>query len=258
MTHTVTVPARMRRCRPQSSTRARMAWRSQDAVRRQAVGQERHRLARELHDGAIQDVLVAGLTIGLCLAELPADSPLRAKLEEAKRLTGVAMRRLRSSLQTLREGADAAGEDLPDMLRRLRAGHPAHQLAVDVEVTGTPVPLAPAVRRSLFQAASECVFNAAVHARADHVTVRLSYRRGTVGLRVADDGRGKPETLMRIIRGEVPGTGGGYHTGLADIAARTAELGGTLRAGRSGLGGIVVRVVLPVSPLAGTCGDTDG
>ena len=201
---------------------------------------------------------MAGLTIDLCLAELPAGSPVRAKLEEARRLTGVAMRRLRSSLQSLREGADAAGEDLPDMLRRLRAGQPAHQLAVDVEITGTPVRLHPPVRQSLFRVASECVFNAAVHARARRAVVRLSYGMGAVTLSVADDGRGEPKTLMKIIRGEVPGACGGYHVGLSDIAAQTAELGGTLRAEQSDLGGIVVQVVLPVNSLAGDPGGSDG
>ena len=39
---------------------------------------ERHRLARDLHDGAIQEVLAAGLAIDLCLADTPAGSPMHA------------------------------------------------------------------------------------------------------------------------------------------------------------------------------------
>ena len=88
---------------------------------------------------------------------------MHARLEHAKRLTATAVRRLRSSLQNLREGASAADEQLPDMLRRLEARIPRDQLDVSVDVTGAPVPLPAAVRRSLFQVASECVFNAAVH-----------------------------------------------------------------------------------------------
>ena len=48
------------------------------------------------------------------------------------------------------------------MLRRLEVPHPADHLDVSVEVTGPPVPLTAAARRSLFQVASECIFNAAV------------------------------------------------------------------------------------------------
>jgi signal transduction histidine kinase len=255
MTH-ATVPAHLHAIGPQPPAPGRLARhnddlarRGQQVVRRQAAERERRRLARELHDGAIQEVLAAGLTLDLCLAELPEGSPLRAKLEEARRLTSTGLRRLRSLLQNLRESAGTGEADmaeLPDMLERLRSGHPGGQLDVSVEVTGTPVPLGAEVRRSLFRVASECVFNAAVHARARQVAVRLNYGCGVVALTVADDGHGKPKTLMKIIRGEVPGTGSGYHVGLADVAARTEELGGTLLAKRSDLGGIAVQVLLPM------------
>jgi signal transduction histidine kinase len=224
----------------------------------QVAEKERHRLARELHDGAIQEVLAAGLAIDSCLADMPAESPLRARLEHARRLTATALRRLRSSLQDLREGGSAADEELPDMLRRLSDRHQAHQLDVRVEVTGPQAPLMAPVRRSLFQVASECVFNAAVHGRARRVVIRLSYGRGEVALCVADDGHGSPKTLRKIIRGGVPGTGGGYHLGLADIAARAEEMGWSLRADRSDLGGIAIRVSLPGWEAGDMQGETDG
>lgn len=247
MTHTA-VPVPVRPFRPPPSVPAQVA-RTDSAMMRQVAEHERHRLAGELHDGALQEVLAAGLAIDSCLAEVPAGSPIHARLEHAKRLTAAAMRRLRSSLQSLREGENAPDEDLPDMLRRLRPPLRAGQLDVSVEVSGSPVPLTAAARRSLFQVASEGVFNAAVHGGARRVVIRLSYGRGAVTLCVADDGRGKPRTLRKIIRGEVPGTSGGYHMGLADIAARAEEMGWTLRADRSDLGGIALQVLLPGSAL---------
>lgn len=224
---------------------AQAAYLGQLAAQQQVVSYERRRLARELHDGAIQEVLAAGLAIDLCLADMPAGSPARARLEDARRLTASALRRLRSSLQSLREGTTAPDEDLPELLRRLQSGPAASQLDVSVEVTGAVVPLAPSVRRPLYQMASEFVFNAAVHGGARHAVVRLGYTHGGVVLCVADDGRGRLKLLRKILRGEVPGTGGGYHTGLADIAARAQEMGWTLRADRSELGGIAVQVLLP-------------
>lgn len=238
----VQIPAQS--VRPQPFALAQVACRSELAVGQQVAEFERRRLARELHDGAIQEVLAAGLAIDLCLADAPAAAPAQARLEDARRLTASALRRLRSCLQNLREGANPPDEELPDLLQRLRTRHPADQLDVSVEVTGPPVPLSPAVRWSLFHVASECVFNAAVHGQARRAVIRLSYGRGGVALCVADDGRGKLKTLRKIIRGEVPGTGGGYHTGLADIAARAEEMGWTLRADRSDLGGIAVQVLL--------------
>jgi signal transduction histidine kinase len=265
MTHTA-VPAHILSFRPQPTALAPVAHRDQSVVPQQVTELERHRLARderrrlarELHDGAIQEVLAAGLAIDLCLAEVPAGSPMHARLEHAKRLTATAVRRLRSSLQDLREGAGAPDEELPDMLRRLKARHPAHQLDLSVEVTGPPVPLKTAVRRSLFQVASECVFNASIHGRARRAVIRLSYGCEVVALCIADDGRGNPKTLRKIIRGEVPGTGGGYHLGLADIAARAEEMGWTLRADRSDLGGIALQVLLPMQAPGDMQGETDG
>ena len=229
MTQTA-VPGRIR---SQPSIPAQAAWGSPSAWPRVLADHERRRLARELHDGAIQEVLAAGLAIDLCLADAPAGSPMHASLEHARRLTATAVRRLR-------------GRHRPD------------QLDVSVEVTGPPVPLATAVRRSLFQVASECVFNAAIHGRARRAVIRLSYGRGVIALCVADDGHGKPATLRKIIRGEVPGTGGGYHLGLADIAARAEEMGWTVRADRSDLGGIAVQVLLPVPAVDDVRGESDG
>src|SRR5215831_16657038 len=252
------VPVPIQSSRPQPSTVAQVAHRSRLALRQQVAVDERRRLARELHDGAIQEVLAAGLAIDLCLADMPAESPMRTRLEDARRLTASALRRLRSSLQSLREGTNAPDEELPDLMRRLAARHPAHQLDVSLEITGPPVPLPPAVRWSLFHVASECVFNAAVHGGARRTVIRLSYGREVVALCVADDGHGKLKTLRKIIRGEVPGTGGGYHTGLADIAARAEEMGWTLRACRSELGGIAVQVRLPWPAPDGMRGETHG
>ena len=91
----------------------------------------------------------------------------------------------------------------------------------------------------------------------DHAIVRLNYGCEVITLCVADDGRGNPKTLRKIIRGAVPGTGGGYHLGLADIAARAEEMGWTLRADRSDLGGIAIQVLLP-APAGYERGESDG
>jgi signal transduction histidine kinase len=256
MTQTA-VPALVPLSRPQPFVPAQAARPSQPGVQQLLAEHERHRLARELHDGAIQEVLAAGLAIDLCLADIPAGSPLYARLDEARWLTAAAVRRLRSSLQNLREGAAIRDEDLADMLQRFTARRAAGQLDVSLEVTGSPVSLTPTVRRALFQVAGECVFNATLHGGARRVIIRLSYGCGIVALCVADAGGGKPNTLRKIIRGEVPGTGGGYHTGLFDIAARAEEMGWTLRVDRSELGGIAVRVVAPLPVSGNRMGGSD-
>ena len=144
MTQTA-VPVPVQPFRPQPFGLAQAAYRSQQAVGQQVAELERRRLASELHDGAIQEVLAAGLAIDLCLADAPAGSLMHARLEHAKRLTATAVRRLRSSLQNLREGMAVPDEELPGMLLRLVARHLARELDVSLEVTGPQVPLPAAV-----------------------------------------------------------------------------------------------------------------
>jgi signal transduction histidine kinase len=219
---------------------------------------ERRRLARELHDGVIQQVLAAGLAIDWCMGEVPAGSPVYEQLAVAKRLARNAGRGLRSSLQELTQRPDGDDEDLPDMLRRLLDTHATPRLRLDLQIRGTPEPLPPAARWWLYRFAGECLFNSAVHADARHAAIRLRYADGAVALSVADDGHGRPKTLRKIISGEVPGTGGGYHFGLTDIAAQAREMGWTLRVSRADLGGIAMEAQLPVRQVPDIAGDADG
>jgi signal transduction histidine kinase len=220
-----------------------------------AADSERRRLARELHDSIIQQVLAAGLAIDWCMGEVPAASPVYEQLALAKRLAGNAARELRSSLQELTQRTDGDDEDLPDLLRRLLDSRATPQLRLDLQVCGTPEPLPPATRRWLYQFAGECLFNCAVHAHARHAAIRLRYADGAVALSVADDGHGRPETLRKILAGEVPGTGGAYHYGLTDIAARAREMGWTLRVSRADLGGIAMEAQLPTGQVPDITGD---
>ncbi|WP_245559913.1 histidine kinase, partial [Nocardia asiatica] len=72
-----------------------------DAMQRQALDDERHRIARELHDSVTQDVLSAGMTIEICRSELAASRGERdeivEKLSAAKDLTRHVVERLRAA-----------------------------------------------------------------------------------------------------------------------------------------------------------------
>jgi signal transduction histidine kinase len=216
----------------------------------------RRHLARHLHDSVIQRVLAVGLAIDWCMGEVPRGSPVHEQLTAAKRQACGAVRELRSSLQELTQPADGEDEDLPDMLVRLLDTHATARLCPSLQVHGTPQPLPLATRRWLYSFASECLFNSAVHAAARRAAIRLRYCGGAVTLCVADDGHGKPRTLRKVISGEVPGTGG-YHFGLADIAACAREMGWTLRVSRADLGGIAMEVQLPTRQVSDIAGDAD-
>ena len=106
----------------------------------------------------------------------------------------------------------------------------------------------------MFRVAGEALFNAAVHAQGTVAVVRLAFRKDRLVLSVSDDGIGDPEHVRRSLRVAAAGDLDGSHRGLANMAERAREIGGTLRIRRVPQGGIrlEVGVPLPLEPAAAT------
>jgi signal transduction histidine kinase len=216
------------------------------ARQREVLDNERHRIARELHDSVTQYALSAGMHIELVRTEI-ADDRLRAQLGTAKDLTCRAVEQLRSAIYALSD-ADGCGadEDLPSMLRRLSGVHMPDELRVEVRIGGKPVALPTECEQSLFRIAGEALFNTAVHADAARAVVRLAYRCRAVRLTISDDGAGSPDEVRRSLRAATLATPSGEHRGLVNMQARARELGGSLTFRRARLGGLQVQVDIPV------------
>ena len=213
------------------------------ARQREVLDDERHRIARELHDSVTQYVLSAGMHIELVRSEIGGHR-LRAQLDTAKDLTRRAVEQLRSAIYALND-EHADGEDLPSMLRRLSGVHMPDELSVEVRIGGKPMALPPECEQSLFRIAGEALFNTAVHGEASRAVVRLAYSCKTVRLTISDDGVGRPEEVRRSLRA-ASATPSGEHRGLVNMQARARELGGTVAFRRARLGGLQVQVEIPV------------
>jgi signal transduction histidine kinase len=214
------------------------------ARQREVLDSERHRIARELHDSITQYALSAGMHIELARTEV-VDPRLRTHLDTAKDLTRRAVEQLRSAIYALHHREGDADEDLPSMLRRLSEVHMPDELRVEVRIGGEPVPLPAECEQSLFRVAGEALFNTAVHGDAGRAVVRLAYGGGQVRLTISDDGSGRPEEVRRNLRAAVA-CPSGEHRGLVNMAARARELGGALSFRRARLGGLQVRVDIPI------------
>ncbi|GAU66716.1 putative two-component histidine kinase [Streptomyces sp. NBRC 110611] len=95
------------------------------------------------------------------------------------------------------------------------------------------------VAQTAYRIVQESLSNVVKHADAGHTRVTLAYRRGYVGVTVADDGRGIPRN-SRLIES-------GY--GIPGMHWRCEAYGGTLSVLSPGTGlGTVVRAVLPREP----------
>lgn len=221
-----------------------------DAMQRQALDDERRRIARELHDSVSQYVLSAGMTVEVCRAELAGlggqAAEIAGRLAGAKDLNRQAVERLRAAIYALHHTSQEPAGPLPVMLQRLSTVHLPTELDVRVRVAGSPLPLPPEAEQSILRMTGEALFNSATHGKATRALVRLRYLPDRLVLTVSDDGGGDPAQLRRALRVSRATDLAGRHRGLANMVARTEELGGRLSIRRSAMGGVLLRVDVPL------------
>ncbi|WP_344632823.1 sensor histidine kinase [Streptomyces glaucosporus] len=189
-------------------------------AREAGVGDERRRLAAEIHDTIAQ-----GLTgiIAQLRAVDAAEDPRTARehLERAQDLARRSLGEARRSVQNLSPTA-LAHDALPEALEKTVAEW-GEQTGTRAEftVTGTAEPLHDEIEATLLRIAQEALANAARHAGADRVGVTLSYMDDEVTLDVRDDGRGFDPAVPP------PRTASGGF-GLGGMRARAERLAGTV------------------------------
>jgi signal transduction histidine kinase len=167
----------------------RAAWRVQE--------DERRRLARELHDGVGQNLTAIKHRLAAILAALPEEGrEVRAALEATIALCGDTLEDTRELSRLLRPPIldDLGLEAALRWLVRSQGEASRLDIALDIE----PLPaLDSDLQTLLFRVAQEALNNAARHADARSVLVRLVARGGLLQLQVSDDGRGcDPEIAL--------------------------------------------------------------
>jgi signal transduction histidine kinase len=149
-----------------------------------AQEEERQRIARDLHDVAIHDLLLA-----------------RRSLEQATGQTSDAARRVRDRIGEVIGHLRRFSRDLrPSVLDNLGLAPALEWLTAErnaqsgftatFELSGTPRRLGGEAELALFRIAQEALRNVERHARADSVQVRLTFADDGVRLGVEDDGIG--------------------------------------------------------------------
>jgi signal transduction histidine kinase len=217
--------------------RAQMAERERDLAAREAVVEERARIARELHDVIAHHVSMIVLQAGAERRVLDgAHSSTRDVLETVERTGRSALTEMRRLLGMLRADAhepltpQPGLTDVPALVTQLRdAGLP-----VDLHVEGEPLELPVGIDLSAYRIVQEALTNALKHAGEATATVAIRYDKDSLELEIVDDGAGTPSAV-----------GSGGH-GLVGMRERVALYGGRLDAGRRPGGGFAVRVLLPI------------
>lgn len=185
----------------------------------QGQEEERHRLARELHDDTIQSLIA--LNQRLQLARTAADPPLAGQLADMERLATDTIGDLRRLTRDLRPSyLDDLGL-VPAL--GLLAREATAELGIPTEFmsTGEPRRLPPPVELAAYRIAQEALRNVGRHARAARASVALDFADGRATLTVSDDGVGFDADRV----GELALDG---HFGLLGGRERAEAVGATL------------------------------
>jgi signal transduction histidine kinase len=188
---------------------------------------ERRRIERNLHDGAQQGLVTLAMQLSLIQRQIRSDP------EDAEQLVTSASDQLAQSLAELRELARGIHPAALDQGLDVALEALATRSAVPTTVACEPGPRLPQpIEFAAYFVASEALANAAKHARAGVVTVRLRRAGPKAVIEIADDGVG----------GVDPAAG----SGLRGLTDRVEALRGRLTVVSPAGGGTVVRAELPV------------
>jgi signal transduction histidine kinase len=223
------------------SERRRAALELAESQRREGerAAQERHRIARDLHDSVSQSLFSTGLHVrsaqrALTREGLDSAGPVGGELSEIGQLTEDALAEMRALIFEL--WPDALAEDgLVAALSEQASVLSAREgLVIEVGGPDERLPLEPEAEKQLYLFGQEALANVVKHARASSAGVHIEAKDGTVSIEVCDDGRGFDPAAVPA-----------GHFGLRSMRGRVADLGGRLEVTSAAGRGTVVRAEVP-------------
>ena len=186
---------------------------------REAVHEDRTRIARELHDTLEQELTGIAVQLDAASDRLPDSPPAAAAaLGTARALLRHTRTEARRSVWDLRAALLEVG-DLASALRetaRQMEGGPALVFSCEGEVRRLPA----AVENNLLRIGTEAMTNAVKHAEARRIEVKIAFTPDDVRLEVTDDGKGFDASRATTL------TGG--HFGWLGMRERAERIGARL------------------------------
>lgn len=219
---------------------------AQDRARQLAVVEERHRIARDLHDEPVQALIYLSRRLESMAMEPTVPGPAAKQLEQTRELAVAVVDGLRQLTEGLRseileqDGLPAALDDLGKRFKS-KTG-----VEVEVWVRGPVGRWAPELERSFLRVAQEALSNVERHAMAHRVRLDLIAKTGQLKLRIADDGVGFVASGVRQV---APGLGS------IGMRERVELTGGWLRIWSRPGRGTVVMATSPAEPLTESGGN---
>ncbi|WP_085997175.1 GAF domain-containing sensor histidine kinase [Nocardia pneumoniae] len=205
---------------------------SQRRMRELDVVSERDRIARDLHDHVIQRLFAVGLSLQ-GTAQRARAPEIKSRLGETINDVQTIVQDIRHSIFDLHSSTSAEAPVLRKRLHAVVAEMTAEtELRTSIRLAGPVSVLSSTMFDHVEAVLREALSNVVRHAHASAVSIKLTIGDDVV-LEIADNGVGLPEDLSR-------------RSGLANMAARTEESGGSFSAGKGPTGGTVVRWSVPL------------
>ena len=161
-------------------------------LRRRASAVERARVARELHDGAVQSLIAVEMQVDVLRRQAENGRPISGELGRIQGLLREEVLKLRELMQQLKS-IDVDAQRLIGVLhdtveRFQRETGISARFVTDVEELDMPQ----SICRELLRIVQEGLVNVRKHSGARHALVRLAATDGGWNLTVEDDGKGFP------------------------------------------------------------------
>lgn len=196
--------------------------------------EERHRLARELHDDTIQSLIALNQRIQLAQARATGDAA--AQLAEMGNMATDTIADLRRLTRDLRPSyLDDLGL-VPALELLARDQSVALGLPVTFETTGVARRPGPDTELAFYRIAQEALRNIGRHAQADRAAITLDFAPEEISLAIRDDGTGF-DTTERAAEMALGG-----HFGLLGASERAEAVGARLEVDSAPGKGTTIRV----------------
>ncbi len=200
---------------------------------------ERDRIGMDLHDGIMQEIYAAGLTLELALGDIEEDTTLASEgVEKAIEQLHDVIRNIRSYIFDLRprEFSGNLASALAELAREFRQN-------TQIETHDTLPPTLPDIATeravAVYHIVHEALSNVRKHSGASEVSITAYEDDSVVRIEVRDNGSGFD------VSQELPQV----HRGLRNITARARVAGASLNIDSSPGKGTLLQIELPVQPV---------
>ena len=200
--------------RVQSARNLELQRRAQEAEL--ATQLERHRIAREIHDGIAQSIYALGLNLETCADLAERDKgPVHEQLQRLVPLAKNTLLETRHYIYDLKPLLSGERDLVAMAENQVDEFQTVSGIETQLSVEGEPRELSVAQATGLYRILQESLANALKHAKADSVAVTLTFADSDIRIEVVDNGAGLDKDGVRR----------GY--GLDNMRQRAEELGGS-------------------------------